>query len=111
MEYECEESPDPAKISKAMDTMTEIDERINELESVQASQGGQSQLIVDRNLDKDIRDRVSRIPEFDAKSEVSIFLRECGTVYDTLVKDQNSQVEVEFVRKLNVAFINPIWPR
>ena len=67
----------------------------------------QSQSTVDRNLDKDIRDRVSRIPEFNARSEVAIFLRECGTVYDTLVKGQHSQVEVEFVRKLKCRLYQP----
>ena len=32
IEYQCEDSPDPVQISKAMDQMSEIDERINELE-------------------------------------------------------------------------------
>ena len=88
-----EDNPDPAKISKCTDEIAEISDRIVQLSAEQDK--GQSVSVVDRNLDKDIRDRVTRIPEFDAKSEVSIFLRECGTVFDTLVKGQNNQVEID----------------
>ena len=105
IELEFADSPDAGQISKCVDKIAEISDRIVQLSEGQET--GQSSTVVDRNLDKDIRDRVSRIPEFDAKSEVSIFLRECGTVYDTLVKDQNSQVEVEFVRKLKCRLYQP----
>ena len=105
IELEFADSPDSAKISKARDALVELDERIIQLSALQDV--GQSVNVVDRNLDKDIRDRVSRIPEFDAKSEVAIFIRECETVYDTLVKDQGSQVEVEFVRKLKCRLDQP----
>ena len=105
IDLEFADSPDAGKISKARDALAEIDERIVQLSALQDV--GQSIPVVDRNLDKDIRERVSRIPEFDARSEVAIFIRECETVFDTLVKDQDSQVEVEFVRKLKCRLDQP----
>ena len=75
IDLEFADSPDAGKISKARDALAEIDERIVQLSALQDV--GQSLPVVDRNLDKDIRERVSRIPEFDARSEVAIFIGEC----------------------------------
>ena len=60
IDLEFADSPDAGKISKARDALAEIDERIVQLSALQDV--GQSLPVVDRNLEKDIRERVSRIP-------------------------------------------------
>ena len=60
IDLEFADSPDAGKISKARDALAEIDERIVQLSALQDV--GQSLPVVDRNLEKDIREQVSRIP-------------------------------------------------
>ena len=56
--------------------------------------------VVDKNLEKDIRDKVSAIPLFTAGSDVAVFLHECTAIFKTLVEgNSDERVEKEFVRK------------
>ena len=105
IDAQLEDMVDPAKVSKLKDMMIEVQERALELSE---PTNDNKQATVDRNLDKDIRDRVNRIPEFDAKSELALFIRETQTIYDTFVKgNDNSLLETEYVRKLKCRLCQP----
>ena len=55
---------------------------------------------VDKNLEKDIRDKVLAIPIFTSGSDVAVFLHECTAIFKTLVEgNPDDRVEKEFVRK------------
>ena len=62
---------------------------------------------IDKNLDKDIRDKVASIAEFGPSSDVATFLQNVAVVYDTLVKgNSDERVEIEFVRKCKLRLDN-----
>ena len=88
------------KITAAQAMIAELDTMIKGKEKPEQSTSASS--AVDKTLDKDIRDRVARIPEFGPASDVSVFVRECRVIYNALVKDQGDQVELEFCRKLKL---------
>ena len=92
--------PPVAKVvSAAQAEMQLIGERLAEL----LDEGKSSiEPKVDAQLAKDIRDRVSTIALFGPGSELSLFLRECQVIYDTLVKNNGALVEAEFTRKLKL---------
>ena len=86
-------------VSAAQTEMQLIGERLEEL-----LEEGKStkEPKVDAQLAKDIRDRVNTIALFGPGSELSLFLRECQVIYDTLVKNEGDLVEAEFTRKLKL---------
>ena len=92
---------DASKVSDIKFKLTHINERLKVLLAEEKDAPPKSN-VIDTQLAKDIRDRVADIKLFGPGSELSVFLRECEVVYDTLVKNKGDVIEAEFTRKLKM---------